>query len=325
MPAVERLVSEVHGPSSRRVAGMPAPVWTMLLWLLMMIALGALSRIQPMADDLPAWPRYIAGVFIVGGVISILILRARTPTWLLHVLVIAMIGLTIALVASATNVGSAVSPMMLTMVVATYTSFWMPIRVSLLYVLLCSFGILAADILNPNSGRPYAAWLIVTSLGIAVAFLLGSLIADLKRQAVTDPLTGLLNRSGLALLTSLKPGAGRVVLPRTLVVLDLDDFKRVNDERGHLAGDDVLRDFATAMMRQARADDVLARSGGDEFILVLPGTSTEGAEAMVGRLAQSAPIAFSHGVADWGPEDSFDIAMARADAHMYERKGEHHR
>jgi diguanylate cyclase (GGDEF)-like protein len=89
-----------------------------------------------------------------------------------------------------------------------------------------------------------------------------------KRDAETDPLTGLLNRR--ALLTRL---AGDVKGPAALVIFDMDHFKTTNDVHGHLAGDDVLRNFGNILALSCRSQGLAARLGGEEFALLLPGAS----------------------------------------------------
>lgn len=103
---------------------------------------------------------------------------------------------------------------------------------------------------------------------------------QLREQATRDPLTGLYNRRYLddslhrEMTRCLRQGE-----PLSLVLVDLDLFKRVNDEHGHSAGDQVINQLATILMALSRASDIVCRFGGEEFLVVLPGTGLEAAEA----------------------------------------------
>jgi diguanylate cyclase (GGDEF)-like protein len=137
----------------------------------------------------------------------------------------------------------------------------------------------------------------------------------LETNAETDALTGLRNRHGLEhLLDDTRGGA-------FLVLLDLDHFKRYNDTYGHLAGDQVLVDFAAMLLRQSRSKDYVVRYGGEEFLIVLTGVDQRMAERIVARWADvwtSNPygITFSAGITDSSGPDS----LARADALLYAAK-----
>jgi diguanylate cyclase len=102
-------------------------------------------------------------------------------------------------------------------------------------------------------------------------------------------------------------------------MIDLDRFKRFNDELGHQAGDRLLRGTAAAWRGALRAVDRIARYGGEEFIVLLPGTDADGAEALVERLRPVTPAGqtFSAGVATWSSPETSDELIARADRALY--------
>jgi diguanylate cyclase (GGDEF)-like protein len=160
-------------------------------------------------------------------------------------------------------------------------------------------------------------------------------IQDLEARIDIDPLTDTLNRRGferelrrsLAYVKRYSTGAA-------LIYVDLDGFKPVNDRHGHSAGDAVLKAVAASLVRSVRASDVVARYGGDEFVVLLwnvrgpaADAKARGLEAAVfatpvqwGR--SSLVVGASAGVALLGPLDTPDEVLARADAAMYTRKRE---
>jgi diguanylate cyclase (GGDEF)-like protein/PAS domain S-box-containing protein len=111
--------------------------------------------------------------------------------------------------------------------------------------------------------------------------------AELKRQALHDPLTGLANRA--LLQTRLQVAAARRNRPNDLALLliDLDGFKYINDSFGHAVGDEVLRTVAERLAEEGRAGDTLARMGGDEFVLLCPETTLDGAASVAERVVET--------------------------------------
>ncbi len=152
----------------------------------------------------------------------------------------------------------------------------------------------------------------------------------LRRQAATDGLTGLLNHRGSQeRLRREIEAATRTGAPLSVVVVDLDHFKRINDSHGHAEGDKALAAAATKLRSVVRGGDAVGRLGGEEFVLVLPGVGSEAAaeaaeraraalaEVLVGRRR----LESSAGVATF-PEDAQEAAdlLARADAALYAAK-----
>ncbi len=159
--------------------------------------------------------------------------------------------------------------------------------------------------------------------------------AELRELADTDPLTGCGNRRLLEeRLTEELDRAKRYDQVVTAVVLDVDDFKRINDSRGHQGGDRVLVDLVTLLRRELRTMDFLARFGGEEFVILLPETGSTGARIFTDRILRrvanhkfgtpAAPISVtvSAGLATFPDERATDAAslLKLADENLYKAK-----
>ena len=106
----------------------------------------------------------------------------------------------------------------------------------------------------------------------------------------------------------------------TVGLIDIDSFKAYNDEHGHIAGDAALVALVDAWRGELRASDILARYGGDEFALVLPGTRREDADELAVRLAAASELSWTVGFVEWTPQEDLYAALGRADTLMFERK-----
>lgn len=206
-------------------------------------------------------------------------------------------------------------------------------------------------------GATLAMWALIKLLGYAitpamegVAYIAGYLLlivngfgfilmskqrddARMERLATTDDLTGLLNRRAFfaradaARLLSL-----RLDQPITLLMLDIDHFKQLNDRFGHATGDEALVKFGATCNTGLREHDILGRLGGEEFALVLPGTDLDGALHAAERLRQGVAdtrlltcgnnytMTVSIGLVVIDPEEGMAAALARADHALYEAK-----
>lgn len=152
----------------------------------------------------------------------------------------------------------------------------------------------------------------------------GSVTDELAERATRDPLTGLLHhRAFHELVRSETARAQRYRGHLALLLLDLDDFKRVNDTAGHAEGDRLLRAFARALARTARETDAVGRLGGDEFAALLLQGDATAVDAFVARLRDRVPgdLSFSVGVAYVadGPADS-EALFELSDRRLYESK-----
>jgi diguanylate cyclase (GGDEF)-like protein len=157
----------------------------------------------------------------------------------------------------------------------------------------------------------------------AVAIARADAALTLAEQARRDPLTGLVNRRGWEEALMKEMGrAGRSGAALSMLILDLDGLKAFNDSAGHHAGDELLATTAQAWQSRLRPTDVLARYGGDEFVVLLPGCDAASALQVAEDLLTNLPsgAASTAGVAQWNPlEDGADL-VARADAALYDGK-----
>lgn len=169
-----------------------------------------------------------------------------------------------------------------------------------------------------------------------VSLVVGRLLAELRHKARHDPLTGLLNRRAMeeAIGTQMQRGR-RTGETHSLLMLDLDHFKSINDRFGHSAGDLVLQHVAMVLQANVRKIDHVARVGGEEFLVLMPGASLDTARAAAERLreqlaadslqlqATSVKLSVSIGIAQWA-DHSEDMSrlLVRVDTALYQAKAQ---
>lgn len=184
-------------------------------------------------------------------------------------------------------------------------------------------------------GEPYyptSQWrgaILFTAIGGGIGVLLtqvtaarDELLARLQAAATTDALTGLANRwLWNDLLEREIARAIRTATPLTVAILDIDHFKAFNDRNGHNAGDQLLRHLATTWKAEMRRTDALARWGGEEFVLLMPDTTTAEAVEVTARLLRSCErVTCSAGVASLGAGRTSEGLIGDADRHLYAAK-----
>lgn len=184
---------------------------------------------------------------------------------------------------------------------------------------LCSLSLLAlsAVVIDRYVGAGAAVRFVISlSLVIGIVTVMLNSRRDLQRelaaQAITDPLTGAFNRRQLeSCLSGAIERRNRTGEPASLVLFDVDHFKQINDELGHAAGDEVLKQLVTLVTGRARKLDVLFRIGGEEFLLVLPGARYAGAVAVAEDLRT---LVASAALVD-GRRVSISVGVSELDAH----------
>ncbi|MHC1720909.1 MAG: GGDEF domain-containing protein [Clostridiaceae bacterium] len=155
---------------------------------------------------------------------------------------------------------------------------------------------------------------------------------ELLHLSNTDPLTGVYNRAKLNdELDKLIELSKRYKTPFSFVIFDFDNFKNINDNYGHLTGDEVLKETIKIIVKSIRKNDILARWGGEEFVLLLPNTTREQSIEMTKRLkcviannsfGNLESITCSFGLASYEESDTSDTLMTRADKFLYKAKSE---
>lgn len=185
--------------------------------------------------------------------------------------------------------------------------------------------------LGPTVASRFGASLVLTVMMINVVLnTLAELQQALVQQTLTDPLTGAYNRRHLAQqISGLARPDAEVYSMNALLAIDIDHFKAINDRHGHATGDAVLVAFVQALSARKRQSDMLFRTGGEEFVLLLPHTSAldaqQVAEDLRTRIAGTAllpghPITVSIGVGVQQPRHSADDGLGAADQALYRAK-----
>jgi diguanylate cyclase (GGDEF)-like protein len=261
-------------------------------------------------------------VAVVALTVSVLLwwLGSRLPHWFLHVAVAGgtlLISLVIA--RSATGVGMIVTACDY-MWMGVYAAFFFSRPAARTHTALIAVAFAAALLVSTNH-VPADAWIFLTASLIVATETIGRQSSRLRHEAHTDSLTGLLNRKGLVPAAERAFAlADRTGLPLTIALVDLDNFKQVNDRDGHAEGDRVLVQMTRTWSEELQPGDIFARLGGDEFLVILVGSADEEARRFFERLLFISPAQWSAGVIKRNNGEDLGACLARADNTLYEQK-----
>ena len=289
-----------------------------LVVMLLLSSLACLAcAVMPMTSQAPV--AVIATMSLLALALALAVWSSRWPGWLQIGPLSVLGGLATIIATAATPAGEATTAVCCVWV-ALYAALFFPRRLVRTYVALVAGSLAAALATNPYTGAIHTWALVVVTTAVA-AEALSANVGRLNQQAVTDPLTGLLNREGLRRAGErVLAGSRRSAADLTVVLVDLDGFKAVNDRHGHAAGDRLLVDVANAWTRELRPTDLLARYGGDEFVLVLLDTDVTAAREALDRLREVSPTPWSYGLASNRPAVGLVELLDEADADLYHAK-----
>lgn len=306
--------SIVEGLTARR----PAIVWSLSLLFLFKGFVGVLAAVYPISPSEPA--AMVGGVGVIGVLCAAVIWLVGWRIPLLGFELIATAGSILAswMVAHAATHGGMMVAAFAYPWIAIYSAHFFPRRGVIVQGVLMSVGF-SVGLLVGGLSDMVVYWTIVIATVWSICIVLGNLSEHMRLQADTDYLTGLLNRGGFQTAALRERAlADRTGSPLTLAVIDLDGFKQINDRDGHAAGDRLLAGLGRAWRARVRPGDILARHGGDEFVLLLPATTSTGAEAVLERLRDRRdPVGWSVGVSEWQTGESLNAVLARADGYLY--------
>jgi diguanylate cyclase (GGDEF)-like protein len=299
---------------------LPPQVWAMAMIYAVGGAMCLFAAAFPISSETPVLLARVVGcACLLGAALIVCFGRRLSPRALQVAAIAGTLTNSVLVSACATNYGAALN---------SFAYLWIGIYAGQFFEqravrVQAAVIVVASGVALKLSGLPgmVTAWVLVGGSSVLASEALARVNTRLRTQLTTDPLTGLLNRAGFVVAAErVRALADRGGLPVSIALIDLDQFKRVNDLQGHAAGDELLVALGRAWRAELRGSEVLARFGGDEFALAMSGATLEGAEDALGRLRTASSAGWSVGVVEWEGEESLDRAMARADAELYRAK-----
>lgn len=261
--------------------------------------------------------------------IAALWMGARLPRWTGLAAVGVFTLATVYFLSPLGDVQSAVASAQELPIVALYLGWFVPRPLGRIVFVVITAVLVTVMALNPvfsRSGPLGVATAVQAVLMALLCFEIGSILwRRLQRRITTDHLTGVLNRAGFfQRLARARERAARTAVPLCLAVIDFDDFKQLNDTLGHHAGDEALHAAVAEWQAALRPGDVIGRTGGDEFAILLHRVDAHEAIQIMERLRADASYAWTWGVAQVRAGDTDEALFIRADRQLYLAKDRRH-
>ena len=285
---------------------------------------GTLCLVGALFPPTPVTPRLsnavLAGVAtLVAGYLAWR--RDRLPRPAAHVL---LVGFTVGVWACVANAGTeagAVAAGAAIVWVCLFAALRLGGRAARAHWGLAATGLALALAHSVGGGHGWSAFVLIALSALVAGEMLARANAELQTLSRTDTLTGVSNRRGLEVEGErLLRRVRRDGIAATVAVVDLDGFKGVNDAHGHAAGDRLLKLQAAQWLAGLRLGDVIARTGGDEFVMLLPETTPSEATDLLARLREVSASRWTYGLAQVRADDDLGAVLLRADVELYAAK-----
>ncbi len=266
-------------------------------------------------------PLAVGAISTAAGALLLLVRRAGTEL-ALHLAMLLGAAVIVVTVGLSNDVVGLVTGAGFMVWVSVYAACFFSVRQTIAHVAV-SYLALAVVVIHvaPSDSPLVIGGSLVNS--IVMGCCAGWLSVRLRAAALVDPLTGVANsRAWRSVIADEFERADRSGHPLSVAFVDVDGLKQLNDTDGHSAGDHAIAAVARALSDGVRSFDVVARIGGDEFIVLLPDATAEMARVALGRVMDASPVPFSVGVAQRRSGECPDEVVERADHEMYEMKRE---
>ncbi len=298
-------------------AGTPIEV-SVLVAVALVLGAGCFAAAAfPLADDAPRTLMAAFGAASIAVAAALVIAGPGVPPVALHGAVVALVLIRTAMVVAAATERGLMLGALGFIWTAVYVAYFFAPATARRYAAFMTAA-LGAGLLLARAPTDASVWVAISAMMWVAILILANLNSRLRAQAHCDGLTGVLNRTGFAFAAARQRAMSRRAgEPVAAVMIDLDGFKDVNDHDGHAAGDRLLVELAGVWTGSLRPGDLLARFGGDEFVLLLPVDSADQVDAILQRLRRAHPAPWTAGTVICAPDEPLDAAIARADQRLY--------